>query len=287
MKKIIHFVLIAIIAIGVITFIHKFSLRKVTNCGCGGVESLKDKEFKMREQIDPVDFRVLELVGISGSAQFSKSSLLQILEEIRKQQSNKKSAIAIIDLRQEMHLLGDGKLATTISEKDWSEINHKLEFITKDENAIVDPGVIEREETIVKNLGVQYLRVPVTDDAIPSDKNVDLFLDFYKEQMQSDSKTWFHVHCEHGHGRTTMFMTLVHILNTKGKTKLGEILGEQYEKGKIDLSFPPKDKHAMKNIDLQRMRFAFLEEFHQYVNDTESGYFSGKSWSEWKKLVRE
>lgn len=287
MKKIIYFALIIAIACGVITFLHKHSSRKAAGCGCGGIEALKNKEFKMREQAEPVDLRILELVSLSGSAQFSKSSLLQILEEIRKQQSNKKSPIAIVDLRQEMHLLGDGKLATTISEKDWSEINHKLEFITKDENNLVDPGVIEREETIVKNLGAQYLRLPVTDDAIPNDKNVDLFLEFYKEQMQNDPKTWFHVHCEHGHGRTTTFMTLLHILNTKGKTKLGDILDEQYEKGKIDLSFPPKDRHALKNVDLQRMRFAFLEEFHQYVNDEESGYFSGKSWSEWKHLVSE
>lgn len=287
MKKIIYFVFIIAIAGGVIAFLHKHSSKKTIGCGCGGIEALKGKEFKMREQAEPVDLRILELVSISGSAQFSKSSLLQILEEIRKQQSNQKSPIAIVDLRQEMHLLGDGKLATTISEKDWSEINHKLEFITKDENNLVDPGVIEREETIVKNLGAQYLRLPVTDDAIPNDKNVDLFLEFYKEQMQNDPKTWFHVHCEHGHGRTTTFMTLLHILNTKGKTKLGDILDEQYEKGKIDLSFPPKDKHALKNVDLQRMRFAFLEEFHQYVNDEESGYFSGKSWSEWKHLVSE
>ena len=261
--------------------------QNVTAAHSEKLDALKSKEFKMREQAEPVDLRILELVSLSGSAQFSKSSLLQILEEIRKQQSNKKSPIAIVDLRQEMHLLGDGKLATTISEKDWSEINHKLEFIIKDENSLVQPGVIEREETIVRNLGAQYLRVPVTDDAIPNNKSVDLFLEFYKEQIQSDPKTWFHVHCEHGHGRTTTFMTLVHILNTKGKTKLGDILDEQYEKGKIDLSFPPKDKHAGKNVDLQRMRFAFLEEFHQYVNDAESGYFSGKSWSEWKQLVSE
>jgi hypothetical protein len=82
-------------------------------------------------------------------------------------------------------------------------------------------------------------------------------------------------------------MTLVHILNTKGETKLGDILDEQYKCGDVDLSFPPKEKLKEKDVDLQRKRFAFLEEFHQYVNDKESGFFAGKLWSEWKKIVGE
>ena len=82
-------------------------------------------------------------------------------------------------------------------------------------------------------------------------------------------------------------MTLVHILNTKGNAKLGDILDEQYECGKVDISYPPKDKEKVKDHELQRKRFAFLEEFHQYVNDKESGYFADNSWSEWKKLVSE
>ena len=287
MRRIIYLALIIAIGGGVAVLINKSQLlRKPSGCGCG-IEALKTKEFKIREQSEPVDLRIIESVRLSGSAQFSKISLLQIIAEIKKQHAIPNVPIAIIDLRQEMHLLGDGKLATTISEKDWSEINHKLEFITKDENALVDPGVIEREETITKKLDLKYLRVPVTDDAIPSEKNIDLFLKFYVEQTQNDPNTWFHVHCEHGHGRTTTFMALVHILNTKGKAKLGDILDEQYEKGKIDLSFPPKDKHVLKNAELQRMRYAFLEEFHQYVNDEESGFFSGKSWSEWKKIISE
>lgn len=286
MHKIIYFILITTITCGVIAFIHKSSLKKAASCSCG-IEALKDKEFKIREQTEPIDFRTLKSVKLSGSAQFSKVSLLQILKAIKSQQSESNTPIAIIDVRQEMHLLGDGKLASTISEKDWSEINHKLEFITKDENALVDSGLIEREETIVQNLGLKYLRVPTTDDALPTEKNIDLFLEFYKEHTKNNPNIWFHVHCEHGHGRTTTFMTLVHILNTNGEKKLGEILEEQYDKGKIDLSFPPKDKHALKNIELQRVRFAFLEEFHQYVNDNESGFFAGKSWSEWKKMVSE
>ena len=129
--------------------------------------------------------------------------------------------------------------------------------------------------------------MPVTDASVPHEKAVDIFLEFFRGQRSTDPKTWFHVHCEHGHGRTTTFMTLVQILNTKGDTKLGDILDEQYEQGKVDLAYPPKDKEKVKDHELQRQRFAFLEEFHQYVNDKESGYFAGNSWSDWKKIVDE
>lgn len=252
-----------------------------------GVGVLKDKDFRIREQTEPVDFRMLEQAKISGSAQFSKTSLIKILSDIKNAQVDKKPTIVILDLRQEMHLLGDGNLINTICEKDWSEIKHKLDFIIKDENELVQTGAIEREETIAQQLGLEYLRIPVTDDGIPTEKNIDLLLAFYSKQTKNDPDAWFHVHCEHGHGRTTTFMALVHILNTKGKKKLSQILDEQYEKGKIDLSYPPKAKHELKNVELQMMRFAFLEEFHQYINDEESGFYTGKSWSEWKKMVSE
>ncbi len=229
---------------------------------------------------------ILENVRLSGSAQYSKNSLEKIIQEIKQHQKDN-SPIAIIDVRQEMHLLGGSALSDVIAEKDWSEINHKIESILNDENKLVQPGLMEREETVAKSLNLNYLRLLVTDDSIPNEKALDLFVKFFKEQIEKNPKVWFHVHCEHGHGRTTTFMTLVHILNTNGQVKLGEILKEQYDHGKVDLSFPTIDQQKIKDVDLQRTRFAFLEEFHQYVNDKESGFYSGKSWSDWKKSVSE
>lgn len=153
-------------------------------------------------------------------------------------------------MQQELHLLGDNDLSHMIAEKDWSEINHKLEFIIKDEEKLVYAGLVEREENVAQSLELKYLRVPVTDASVPHEKAVDSFLEFFKNQTSADPKTWFHVHCEHGHGRTTTFMTLVHILNTKGKVKLSDILDEQYEQGKVDLAYSPKDKEKIKDYEL-------------------------------------
>lgn len=242
------------------------------------------KEFIVREQKEPDRFRLIKNIGVSGSSQFSKNSLTEIVKKIREHNN---AAIAIIDVREELHLLGDNDLGHVIAEKDWSEINHKLRFIIKDEERLAQTGLLEREDNIAKNLNLKYLRIPVADASVPHEKDIDSFLEFFKDQTKADPKTWFHVHCEHGHGRTTTFMTLVHILNTKGDTKLGDILDEQYECGKVNLAYPPKDKEKIKDHELQRQRFAFLEEFHQYVNDKESGFFAGKSWSDWKKIVSE
>ncbi len=247
-------------------------------------EALKNVDFKSREQNQPNKLRVLENIRVSGSAQFSKMSLEEIIRKIK---AHDNFPIVILDVRQEMHLLGDGDLSQTIAEKDWSEINHKLEFIIKDEDALVQPGLLEREEIIVDKLGLKYLRVPVTDDSVPSERAVDTFLEFYKEQIKNHQNTWFHVHCEHGHGRTTTFMSMLHILNTQGKIRLSDILEEQCVSGGADLSFPLKKKLESKDLHLQQERFAFLEEFHQYVNDREVGFCAGKSWSEWKKNVSE
>jgi protein-tyrosine phosphatase len=246
---------------------------------------LTDKEFKIRQQGDSECFRVFESVKLSGSTQFSKTSLKKIVEKIKELQAQ--SPVAILDVREEMHLLGDNELSEIIAEKDWSELHHKLEVINEDENKLVQPGLIEQEQTIAKNLNLQYVRVPVTDDKIPHDNVVDLFLEFYKEQMKNHPNTWFHAHCEHGHGRTTTFMALIHILNTKGEKKLADILKEQHKAGGADLHFSSDIKVDPKDLELKRMRFAFLEKFHEYVNDKDRGFFAKNSWSEWKKIVDE
>lgn len=246
------------------------------------LESLKTHAFKIRTQQNPERFRILENIHVSGSAQFSSQSLKKIIEKIREKNQH---PIVILDVRQEMHLLGENDLSDIIAEKDWSEINQKLDFIIRDEEVLSIPRMFEREEKIAHNCALEHVRIPVTDDSVPTHAEVDTFLEMYKEKTQQNPDTWFHVHCEHGHGRTTTFMTILHILNTQGRIRLSDILSEQHEIGGADLAFPPKQGVKIKDADLQHNRYAFLEDFHQYVNDNENGFPAGKSWSEWKQVV--
>jgi len=246
------------------------------------IESLKAQDFKIRSQQNPERFRMLEDIRVSGSAQFSNQSLRKIIKRIN---ARKQYSIVIFDVRQEMHLLGYNDLSSIIAEKDGSEINHGLNFIIRDEDALSKQGTLGREEIITQACGLQYVRIPVMDDSVPTRADVDVFLNAYKEKTQQDPNTWFHVHCEHGHGRTTTFMSMLHILNTQGKTSLSNILNEQQQNGGADLAFPSQQSADIKGADLQQKRYAFLEAFHHYVNDKKNGFATGKSWSEWQATI--
>lgn len=147
-------------------------------------------------------------------------------------------------------------------------------------------GLIGREETIAHKMNLKYVRIPITDDATPHANDIDNFISFYRHETKNDAKTWFHCHCEHGHGRTTTIMAMAHMLQTKGEEPLGDILKTQHSKGGADLAFSSKVR-VNGDLELRRARFGFLQEFHQYVKDKKHGYFSNNSWSQWKKSIEQ
>lgn len=108
---------------------HESNTKELSDADIKSIENtflnnLKKDEFTISSQEEPDRFRIFENVNYSGSSQFSKATLKKILEKIK--QHNTGKTIAIIDCRQEMHLLGDGDLEKYIAEKDWSEMNYKL-----------------------------------------------------------------------------------------------------------------------------------------------------------------
>ena len=88
-------------------------------------------------------------------------------------------------------------------------------------NEKVDSVMTEKE--FVESQGIKYHRIPVMDYSAPTVQNVDDFLSFYKSLPKN---AWIHAHCEAGVGRTTMFLSMIDMINnadmvgmmTSGKT---------------------------------------------------------------------
>ncbi|WP_409242292.1 fused DSP-PTPase phosphatase/NAD kinase-like protein, partial [Clostridium perfringens] len=155
----------------------------------------------------------LDKLNISGSNQFSETGLSLIKESIPNGFS-----IIDIDLRQESHGFINGIPVSWKNSKNNANAGLSKDEVILDENKKLDsiplnepitlnntnksiiPKVVENEETLAKNNGLSYIRIPVTDGQLPTDDMVDYFIDIVKNQP---ANSWLHFHCKAGIGRTT------------------------------------------------------------------------------------
>lgn len=183
-----------------------------------------------------MNFTGLEKLNISGSAQFTKHQLGNIITKILNTKSQTKK-IYIIDLRQESHgFLGNLPFRfyakdnainkdvpldkiDNVEDLELSKIEglESLQIYFKDaDNFIsVEPQDIKTEKEIVefyqsflaiKNIEIEYVRFHlqdhhfVHDDEMYKLKELLSLIDF--------KDTWLHFHCAGGKGRTTSFMIM-------------------------------------------------------------------------------
>lgn len=186
----------------------------------------------------------LEKLSISGSAQFTKHQLGNLITKILNAKSQTKK-IFIIDLRQESHgFLGnlpfrfyakdnainkdipidkiDEVESYEISKLDSLEV---LNIFSKNENEkpiSLEPENIKTEKEIVefyqsflaiKNVEIEYVRFHLQDHHFVHDDEMHKL----KELLSSiDFKdTWIHFHCAGGKGRTTSFMIMTDMFFNK------------------------------------------------------------------------
>lgn len=243
------------------------------------------------------DARGLRSLRASGSSQFSLHGLHHISHMLPKHHP-----IYVVDLRQERHGF-DGEIALGYWRAHNSDNAHcsrhavlhreakslaKLSHLPPgshftayafDEGRKAGPKAISLvarkvsdEHHAVKAYDMHYARIPMTDRSPePPAQSVETFVDFVQTLPKN---AWLHFHCLHGHGRTTLFMTMYDALRNADRVNLDDLVCRQYRLGGIDLHAKPL-----------RTRL-FLRIFYRYAQvfiDSERHGRVPPMWTRWRE----
>jgi protein-tyrosine phosphatase len=237
----------------------------------------------------------LSALNISGSCQYSKVQLENLVTKI----GTAKFTVCLVDLRQESHVFLNGIPVSWYAANDWANVGRSLEWIESDESlhlihmvaarsiavstlvkeeggqfSTKDPITVEvldatTEMGLAHQLGIDYIRIPVSDHCRPTDDMVDRFVTFVRGL---EANAWLHFHCHGGDGRTTTFMTLYDMIRNAGSLALEDIADRQSLIGEYDLFKGSSESY--------KLRTQFITAFYVYVKD---GGYASMSWTEWVK----
>jgi len=247
--------------------------------------------FTEKYKNEKVNVTGMDKLNMSGSGNFSTGEFMKMVEAM------KGKKVTIVDLRQESHgfinnmcvrwhsdgnAINKGKITAKIiqDEKDLidgvkkeKKIIVKKVFYNESPQRVMEIPVnvvsAQTEEELATKNGFSYLRIAVPDFQRPSDRDVDMFIDFYHTLMEED---WLHFHCHAGKGRTTTFMVMYDMMRNYDKVSLEDIAYRQLIMGGMDLLADSKWEN-------DKARTKFVRDFYQYCK--ECGPEFNVYWSEW------
>jgi hypothetical protein len=231
----------------------------------------------------------------SGSSQFSEKELQGI-----KQKINYNYPITVVDLRQESHGFVNGMAVSWYGKNNEANIGLTKEEVLQDEQQklaqlaqtkmitinyprksfkqpirVVAPFTVQNEETLVQSIGLNYMRIPVTDHHRPDDIEVDRFIAFVKSLPKG---TWLHFHCRAGIGRTTIFLEMYDMMFNAKQVEFKDIIERQVLLGGKNVINDYKKHNRNKNF-IEKARF--IQRFYIYCKTNRDNF--NTSWTEWLK----
>ncbi|HSW86100.1 MAG TPA: hypothetical protein VLG49_01215 [Rhabdochlamydiaceae bacterium] len=243
----------------------------------------------------------LESLHASGSAQFSKNELGELLKKI------KRPHLIVIDLRQESHGFLNHMAVSWFCPKNWINKDKTIEQIEQEELQLLnhlsqqhevmiykrrpkeDHTIQDGIPTIVKSVmseqelcnhvfNVGYFRITVADHTRPDDAAIDRFIQFITTLPPF---TWLHFHCSAGEGRTSTFMSMYDMMRNAKELSLEEIFKRQFDLGGV--CFLDEPSEDLWNYALKKERIVFLKQFYQYCRSNSDNY--NQLWSEWIRIL--
>lgn len=270
-------------------------------------------KFRSPKFLKPAKEIKINLLGfndlkISGSGQFSRDQLVELVKYLNKRHHLRLENIIIVDLREEGHgfINGDAvtffygpltvqqnKLYNEVIVSDYRYLRSVkahpytiCNIITKGEDRMPSNKLAKliavktaySEQELSKELGVGYVRLPVTDHFHPDNNDVDQFLEIFSRLKLSD---WLHFKCRGGKGRTTTFMAMYDVLKNP-QVSLEDIIKRQTLIHGIDLAKGASQVKKMWKSKMAADRVSFLKNFYDYVH-AKDGY-GKKKWREWAAI---
>lgn len=249
----------------------------------------------------------IEDLYISGSEEPSEKGWREIADYIAKRKPKAGKQVIVLDLRQENHGYLNGKAITLADYYNWLNLGKSNTQITLDQeawlsslNAQKKVGEIvtlqqftakdythgksmavvsvKNEEYYVKKLGFNYHRLYLSDHRAPRDSEVDNFVAIVKNNSK---KSWFHVHCRGGKGRTTTIFAMFDMLKNADKVSLAEIIARQASISPYYNLFEINRRDPFLTPYYEQ-RLIFLTHFYEFARQSLMGYTG--TWSEWKSF---
>lgn len=144
----------------------------------------------------------------------------------------------------------------------------------------VAPSSVKSEADEAKHYNLEYINLPIFSRTITPDENIDQFVKLIDEHQKD---TWFHFHCHHGLGRTTLMMAMYDILVNAPLVSLDDILKRQHALGGTDLlnTVVWRDKIGSYTQQQLENRNNFIRKFYAFVVQRKSGGM--QRWSDWNQ----
>ena len=244
---------------------------------------------------EPFSLEGLSTLKTSGSHQYDETQLQNIITRV----DPNDFVIHFVDLRQESHVFINGIPVSWYADDDWANVGRSLAWIEEDETlhlvrmvaarsitvgtvvkgkdgqvSMKDPVNVDVKDAttemgLAHQLGIDYIRIPVSDHCRPTDDMVDRFVTFVHGLP---ANAWLHFHCHGGDGRTTTFMALYDMIRNAQNISLDDTVARQSLIGQYHL-FSGKS-------EVETLRAAFITAFYSYVKE---GGYATMSWTEWVK----
>ena len=255
---------------------------------------------------EPFSLEGLLTLHTSGSHQYDETQLQNIItrvdpinDQLAESAVSRNYDFVIVDLRQESHVFINGIPVSWYADDDWANVGRSLAWIEEDETlhlvrmvaarsitvgtvvkgkdgqvSMKDPVNVDVKDAttemgLAHQLGIDYIRIPVSDHCRPTDDMVDRFVTFVHGLP---ANAWLHFHCHGGDGRTTTFMALYDMIRNAQNVSLDDIVARQSLIGQYHL-FNGKS-------EVEPLRAAFIKAFYSYVKE---GGYATISWTEWVK----
>jgi len=236
-----------------------------------------DASFRTMQDNIPTD----KSVNLTGLRELSASGgPILAFPRLKKKLGFVKKPIIIIDGMKEHHGFIQGIPITFFGyHRHKPELRYILRRLFFTGTSSMKPELIVQESEMAKQYGVGYQNIRIDSKLVTPDDAVDEFVAYFDKAPEN---TWFHFHCRHGKGRTSLALVMFDIMKNAPKVALEEILKRQYLLGSVNLLDTAvwRNNSTYPSKSLKR-RKDFIIQFYAFICQRKTGGIP--TWSAWRK----
>lgn len=234
---------------------------------------------KFRTMQDPISSSTS--VDLTGLREISASGgPILDFPTLKKKLSFVKKTIIIVDGMKEHHgYINEIPITFLGYHRKKTDLRYFLRRLFFTGTPYVQTELIVQESELAKKYGFEYKNIHLDSKLITPDAAVDEFVAYFDK---IDDNVWFHFHCRHGKGRTSIALVMLDIMRNAPKVALEDIVKRQYLLGSVNLSdVAAWRKNSTYPSKALERRKKFIEEFYAFISQRKAN--GVQTWSEWKK----
>lgn len=222
-----------------------------------------------------------EAVDLTGLRELSASGgPIVDFPTLKKKLSFVKKPIILIDGMKEHHGYINGIPITFFGyHRKKPDLRYFLRRIFFTGTPYRQPALIVQESEMAKRYQIEYKNIKIDSKLVTPDAAVDEFVAYFDKAPEN---AWFHFHCRHGKGRTSIALVMFDIMKNAPTVALEDIVKRQYLLGSVNLSdtavWRKNSTYPSKSL---KRRKKFIHDFYAFICQRKAGGI--QTWSAWKK----